>query len=181
MLNGLYPVMIFNFSKLSQSTQESLAKIPIVSSIVDKIGLPPIPIYLDEKITGLAIASEEKAIEIQTTTETLTSGEKPEVNQKGINSTVTINIEASANSLGITLFSALADQIFDKVTSKEYSITYLHGAVTIFNGLINRFTISQGNNETKYYITIELVRVGFETITKDTIPVVPKVSGAVPL
>lgn len=181
MLNGIYPIFIFNFSKAEKSVQEAVAKIPIVSQLVTKIGLPPIPIYLDEKITGLCIAGEERSIEVQSSTETLTDGGTPTVDQKGIQSTVSINLEANAGSLGLTLFSALLDQVFEKVTSKEYTVTYLSGAVTVFNGLINRFTISQGNNSTKYLISIELIRAGLKTQPPTGVPVVQKVTSARPL
>lgn len=179
MLNGLYPIIIFNFSKSSKSVQDTVAKIPIVADIVSKIGLPPIPIYLDEKLTGLAIASEEKSVEIQSSTETTTDGAAPTVDQKGISSTVIVNLEASNDSLGMILFSALADQVFEKVTAKEYSVTYLSGGVTLFNGLLNRFNISQGNNQTKFYITLELIRTTNQTKQKSTIPVVPGATGEV--
>lgn len=181
MLNGLYPIVIFNFSKLLPSVQDSIAKIPVVSSIVEKVGLPPIPIYLDEELTGLAIASEEKSIEIQSTTETKTSGETPDVNQKGLSSTVSVTLEANQDSLGLTLFSALADQLFEKVTSKEYSVTYLSGATTVFNGLLGRFSISKVDNTNKYLISFEIIRNGLETQPKPTNPVIERLQGGVNL
>jgi hypothetical protein len=64
----------------------------------------------------------------------------------------------NADSIGISLFSALADLIFPKVTSKEYSITYLHGAVTVFAGLLHSFSITQKANTTCYNITLELIK-----------------------
>jgi hypothetical protein len=181
MLNGIDPIIIFHFSKLSPETAASVASIPVISSIVNKIGLPPIPVYLSEKLTGLYIDSEDKNIDIETSSETLSNGEDPQINQKGINSTVTINIVASRDSIGLTLLSALADRIFQKVTSKEYSITYLHGAVTVFNGLLQSFAITQNSNNDLYNITLEIFRTTLETETAASIPVVPKVTGAVPL
>jgi hypothetical protein len=181
MLNGLDPIIIFNFSKLSAADQETLASIPIVSSIVEKIGLPPIPIYLSERLTGLYIDSEDKNIDIETSSETLTNGEAPQINQKGLNSTVTISLVASRNSIGLTLLAALADRIFKKVTSREYSITYLHGAVTVFNGLLNSFQISQNAENDLYNINIELFTTTVETQEPAGVPVVEKVTGAVPL
>lgn len=178
MLNGIYPIFIFNFSKAEKSVQDAVSKIPIVSQLVNKIGLPPVPVYLDEKLTGLALASEEKSIEIQTTTDTLTSGEQPDINQKGLSSTVQINLEANNKSIGLTLFSALADQLFEKVTSKEYTVTYLSGAVTVINGLVSRLNIVPVPNSTKMNITIELIRTGLQTQVKSGVPVVQKTVGA---
>lgn len=182
MLNGIDPIILFNFFKvLTPDEVASISKIPIVSSVYDKIGLPPIPIYLSEKLTGLLIDSEDKSIDIETTVETLPNGTDPKVTQKGINSTVKINIVAVKESIGMTLLSALADLIFAKVTSREYSITYLHGAVTVFGGLLHSFSINQNAEDTKYNITIELSRSTVKTIQPVAPPFVNKLVGAVPL
>jgi hypothetical protein len=181
MLNGIEPIIIFNFFKATPATIASLQKIPVVADVVESIGLPPIPIYLSEKATGILIVSEDKNIDLQTSTETLTSGTDPKVDQKGISSTVRINIEASRKSLGVTLLSAMADLLFKKATSKEYSITYLHGAVTVFGGLLESFQISQNADNDLYNISITLSRSGVKTQETASVPVVNPVVGAVPL
>lgn len=177
MLNGLDPIILFNFYKSTPTQLQSLAKIPLVADIVDTIGLPPIPVYLSEKLTGLYIDNEDKNIDIQTSTETLSSGETPIVQQKGINSTVRINLIASRDSIGVTLLSAMADLIFQKVTSKEYSITYLHGAITVFGGLLHSFSINQNANDDLYNISIELARGGISTAEPTKLPVISGVPG----
>lgn len=173
MLNGIDPILIFNFWKLTPEEEQSLAKIPIVSSIVSKIGLPPIPIYLSEKLTGLMIDSEDKSIEIQTDTETLPSGGDPVTNQKGISSTIKVTLVATKDSIGLTLLSALADFVLPKVTSKEYSITYLHGSIVVFGGLLNSFSIQQQSNDTRQTITFEITK-SFKTQEPSKIPIVPR-------
>lgn len=177
MLNGIDPIIIFNFSKLAPDVQASVADIPIVSSIVKKIGLPPIPVYLSEVITGLCITSEEKIISAQTNTETLANGDNPKTDQKGIESTIKIEMEGDKESIGIILLSAMADRVFDKLSSKEYSITYLHQAVTIFNGLLHSFNISQPADMTKLTITFELARQSQETQQKEDPPDVQRTQG----
>ena len=158
MLGGIDPIIIFEFSKLTPSQEASVAKIPIVSSIVSKIGLPPIPIYLSEKLTGLYIDSEDRNIDIQTTVETLSDSSQPQVNQKAINSTTSINMIANKNSIGLTLLSALCDLVVPKVSSKEYTITYLHGSVTIFRGLLHTFSVSQSAESDLLTIKLELTK-----------------------
>lgn len=158
MLNGIDPIIIFQFSKLSPESKESVSKIPIVSSIVNAIGLPPIPIYLSEKLTGLYIQSEDKSIDIETSTETLADGGPPKINQKGLNSTVKISMVASNDSIGLALISSLCDLVLPKVSSKEYSITYLHGAVIVFQGLLHSFSITQTSDNSLYTVTLELVK-----------------------
>jgi hypothetical protein len=179
MLNGVDPIIIFNFKILPPSIQASIAKIPIVESIIGAIDLPLVPIYLSEKLTGIYIDTESKNIEIDTQTETLSSGGDPTFHQRGIQSTVRIDMLANQDSLGVALFSAMADFIFPRVTSKEYSITYLHGAVTVFAGLLHSFSMNQDASSTLYKISMELIKPSKGI--KSAIPVVSKVTGAVPL
>lgn len=157
MLNGVDPIIIFNFKKLTPgSLAETISRIPLVASVVSAIDLPAIPIYLSERLTGIYIDSENKSIEIDTSIDTLTNGGEPSVNQKALSSTVKIEMQAAQGSIGISLFSALADLILPKVSSKEYSITYLHGAVTVFGGWLHSFAITQASNSTLYTISLEL-------------------------
>lgn len=180
MLGGIDPILIFDFSKLSATDEESLSKIPIISSIVSKIGLPPIPIYLSEKLTGLYIDSEDKNIDIETTTETLPDGSTPLINQKAINSTIRINLVAHRDSIGLTLLSAVCDLILPKVTSREYSITYLHGAVTVFAGLLHSFSINQNTQNELMNVTLEIVKTPIKPVKKGP-PEVKPISESVPL
>lgn len=181
MLNGIAPIILFSFKKKVDLDFDSESDIPIVSDIISAIPLPPIPIYLDEKLTGIVITSESKAIDIATSIDTKTNGKEPDVNQKGVSSMVTIKMIASKNSLGVTLLSTLADLIFTRVTSKEYSITYLHGAVTVFGGLLHTFQVDQTSDNDLYDITIQI-----SSANRSTVPLLPsttvsKSTGALPL
>jgi hypothetical protein len=182
MLNGLDPIILIQFYEAPPAVFDTLEKIPLISSYTDRIGLPPIPIYLSEKLTGLYIDNEDKNVDIQTVTETLSDGSTPFTFQKGVGSTVRINLVASKESIGVTLLSALADQIFEKVSSKQYTVSYLHGAVTIFNGLMHSFSINQNANDDLYNIAIELSRSGTanETQQQTDVPQVPGTVGGVP-
>lgn len=182
MLNGIDPIIIFHFWKLTPAQEASISKIPIISSIVSKIGLPPIPIYLSERLTGLYISDTEKSVEIETKTDTLSdSATDPLVNQKAIQSTIKINMLASRDSIGMTLISALIDLIVPKVTSKEYSISFLYGATTVFNGLLHSFNISQNAENDLYTVTIELSKTSTKTVEKTGPPEVTPVAEPVTL
>lgn len=181
MLNGIAPILIFQFYKLGQENQASIASIPIVSQIYSRIGFAPIPLYLDERLTGIYIDTENKSIDVETSVETDAGGGTPIVNQKGLNSVVTINMLANRDSIGVTLLAAMADIIFEKVTSKEYAVSYLNGAVTVFNGLLHQFSIDQNSDDTLYRINLQLTRS-----TGKTTPPIPnlqvsKSTGALPL
>lgn len=158
MLNGLDPIILFQFKKLPPSVAAYVATIPVVSTIVDKIGLPPIPIYLSESATGLMIQSEDKSIDIETTIEALSDGGTPHVTQKSLNSTVSINFQARKGSLGLILVSAICDLIIPKVTSQEYGISYFHAETTIFDGLLHSFKVGATKQNDLVDITLELVK-----------------------
>jgi hypothetical protein len=190
-LNGIDPIIIFQFAKnvdpkftgpIEPSTgQKIIASIPLISSIPTLVEAPPIPIYLSEQITGLVIASESKSIDMQTDVETKSDASTPDVNQKGINETVKINIKGNKNSLGLTLLTTMASLILDRVTAKEYAISYLHGAITVFRGVLHSFSVDQDSNSDLIFITIELAK-GAKTPQKPSdIPVVGREVGALPL
>lgn len=181
MLNGIDPIIIFNFKIKADSVLSILTDIPVVASIVNMIDLPVIPLYLSENLTGIVIDQESKSIEVDTSIDTLSNGGEAEVNQRAISSTVKIDMIASRNSLGVALFSAMSDLIFPKLTSKEYSITYLHGAVTVFGGLLHSFSISQNSNDDRYNISLELIKPKSGGIVKAAVTQVSRVVGAVPL
>ena len=178
MLNGIDPIIIFGFKKLPPSIAANPA-IPVAGAAGLPLDLPFIPIYLSEKLTGIYIDSEDKNLDVDTTVTATSDGSTPIVNQRPISSTITINMKASRDSIGVSLFSAMADLVFPKLTSKEYNITYLHGAVTVFQGLLHSFSITQNSNDDLYNITLGLVKPPAEI--KSPVPVVGKVTGAVPL
>ncbi len=175
MLNGIDPILIFNFSKLTTQAKSVIAKVPETATIISKIDLPAIPIYLSEKMTGVYIDTEDKTLDIDTSIETTVLADDPIKNQRSINNTVKITMIANRDSIGLTLLSAMSDLIFPKVTSREYSITYLHGAVTVFAGLLHSFAITQNSNNDLYNITLELIRPGIGV--KLPIPEVPGAKG----
>jgi hypothetical protein len=180
MLNGIDPIILIKLYKVV-GTNNDLNKIPVVSDAFTKLGYAVIPIYLSEQLTGLFIDSEEKNVDITTETETKEDGTSPDVKQKGVGVVTRINLQASGDSIGLTLLSALIDQVFEKVSSKEYSITYLHKAVTIFDGLLHSFQISQNANDDRYNVTIEIARGDQKTTTQIPFPTVTKVTGTAPL
>jgi len=181
MLGGIDPVIIFQFSKLAgTSFAEQILKIPLVSEIPDVVAQPPIPIYLSESLTGLFIDTEDKNVDTEVDIQTKTDGSEPAVEQKGVSSTVSINLQGRKDSLGIALLSAMIDLAFDKVTSKEYAITYLHGATTIFRGMIKSYSVNQSATTNLLTIKIELTKGAKQPQKKQTIVVVPAQTGGIP-
>jgi hypothetical protein len=183
MLNGIAPIIIFQFKKkVPAQTSTPDVGPPFVSEEEVFVDLPPIPIYLDDNLTGLLITDESKSVDAQTDVETKTDGSNPDVNQKGISAVTRINLQARKDSIGVTLLAAMSDLLLEKMTSKEYSVTYLNGAVTIFQGLIHSFSINQTADKDLYDIQIEISRGPVKSPTKvELIPTVGKSTGATPL
>lgn len=181
MLGGIDPIIIFQISKLaSTGFADLISKVPLVSDIPTLIDQPPIPIYLSESLTGIYIDSEDKYVDIQTETTTTADGEPPDPNQSAIGSTVTINLIAKKNSLGLALLSSMIDLVFEKVTSKEYAITYLHGSTTIFRGLLQSYSVQQNASNELLSIKIELSRGQKQPKKVSGVPDVPRTRGVLP-
>ncbi len=156
-LNALEPILIFQFYKLVPSTEVAANGIPVAGAQTRVIGAV-IPIYLSDKLTGLFIDGESKNIDIDTEMQGNVSGEVANVSQKPIGSVTTVQLKAQSNSVGLTLLLALIEQILDKTNSKEYELTYMHGATTIFGGLIHGISVEQGGNDDLMRIKLEVSR-----------------------
>lgn len=186
MLGGIDPIIIIQLAKNIDPTFVGpeqpgiLSRIPVVSQIPTVVDQPPIPIYLSENLTGIFVDSEDKNVDIQTSVETLSNGEEPDVNQKGIGSTVTINLIAKKDSIAMSLLSGLMDQVFEKLSSKEYAISYLHGPVTIFRALLQSYQVSQVADTDILNIRIELTKGAKTPVKAPALEAVPGFQGTLP-
>ncbi len=182
MLNGLDPIILIHLSKRTdvQAFTNLQSLIPIVSSdIQDMIDFPPIPIYLSESIFGIVIDSESKNVDIITDFETKSNGDPAIKNQKGANSSITVNLTGLKDSIPITLLSAFIDIAFEKASSKEYAITYLHGATTVFRGLLKSFAIDQVEGTNKLSIKLEISTGESKPQKSSVIPSPPALSNKI--
>jgi len=178
MLNGLAPIMLFQFYKNVPEVPTALGSIPVVGEYLSSLALPPIPVYLDERQSGILITAESKTIDIETKLDSKTNG-GTDVNQKALGSTINVQMTAEASNLGVVLFSAFADLILDKVTSQEYSVTYMNGPIVLINGLLHSLSIDPEEGTTLYRINMVLTRGKSQAAAPDT--TLTKSEGAVPL
>lgn len=161
MINGLDPIIIFNFNKpVSAGFLNTLKSINLVSQKTDSIPIPPIPLYLSENLTGIYVTTQDKSIQIDTSLSTLSTGETPLIAQKGIQTSVKIGMIANNDSIGMLLLSAFMDQVFPVVTAKGFTITYINGSIIVFNGLLHSFQITQDTESTLMKISLEIIKVG---------------------
>lgn len=163
MLGSLDPIIIFQLYKKLPAAQKTIATAPITSTkdsntAATRATIAVIPIYLSAEITGVYIDTESKNIDIDTDMQSLTSGAAALINQKALASIVTVNLTGKQDSIGLTVLLALSELILDRATSNEYEITYMHGGVTVFGGLIHSLSFDQGTENDLYKIKIEISR-----------------------
>jgi hypothetical protein len=183
MLGGIAPVLIFSFPLSPKSaTFNAIAGIPLIGETIAKnVGLP-IPLYLDEKLTGLYVESETKAIDIDTVVQPRNDGGAPLVDQRGLNSLITVNMLASKDSILLSVLLALNDIVFSKVVSKEYNVSYLNGSTAIFGGLLHGFSTQNGSDDDLIRIVLQLSKANQQgTTPNNVVSVLPKITGAIPV
>lgn len=181
MLNGVAPILIFTFPPNIPALNplfNALSGIPLIGDVVAQAGIP-IPLYLDERITGLYVESEAKNLDIETTVEPRYDDKKPFIYQKALNSSVTINMIASRSSLLLPALLALTDLIVPKLVSQKYSVTYLNGSTLIFGGLLQGLNTSQGADDDLIRITMQIQKTD-QRPAPGVPPVLNAVTGSVP-
>lgn len=181
MLGGLDPVIIFQFKKLAPTVGAAIARIPVISQVQSLIDMPPIPIYLAEKTFNIVIGGTSKSVDIETDTETLTSGAAPDVNQKGIQSSIEMVITGKSNSVALTLLSAMIDQVYEKATSKEYAISFLYGSTTIFGAVLHSYSSENIEGTDKLEVKIKLSKGDKNPVKANPVGSVPGSNGTIPV
>lgn len=171
MLNGVAPILIFTFPVLPSGTFSSLSGIPLVGETLAASTALPIPIYMDEKLTGLYIDSESKSIDIATQVDANADGSTPKVQQAPLASTVTINMKALKTSTVLSALIGLIDLAFGKAIAKGYSISYLNGPTTIFGAKIDAFNVSTDADNELMNISLVINQSGKATSAVPSLPV----------
>ncbi len=181
MLNGVAPILIFSFvPSFLSGLFEGIAGIPVLGSIIP-LGIP-IPIYLDEKTTGIYIESESKAIDIDTVPLVRYDEKQSSVDQRGLNNVITVNMIANRDSIMLSVLLALNDMVFGRVVKQSYSVTYLNGATTVFNGLLHGFSAQQSSNDDITRITLQISKANLAPPVKGAPTLVNKaITGATPV
>lgn len=182
MLNGVAPIIIFSFKpQLTQALFSGVAGIPVIGDVLNNIGIP-IPIYLDENLTGIHVESESKAIDIDTQIQTRYDGKPANYDQRGLSNLITINMLANRTSILLSVLLAMNDVIFSKVVAKEYNITYLNGATTIFGGLLHGFSTQSGSDDDLIRIVMQIEKGNQNKPTPANLSFqLPKITGATPV
>lgn len=158
MLGGIAPLLIITLKK-APGPEDPL--LPFLRQEIggETVDLAVIPLYLSRELSGLIVESESKTIDIRTDTDTQVTDNPPEAMQRGVNSVISISILATKDAPGINVLMALSDKMFEWVTNptRPYSVTWLNGAFTLFEGLFDSFTVNQSTEDPSVYkITLQL-------------------------
>lgn len=185
MLNGLAPVIIFCFPLVPKGPNINTfvgppVPLTLTDEVIKALGVP-IPIYLDEKLTGVYVDSETKNIDIETTVEAKLENGTPDISQRGLDSVVSVTMKANKGSVVLTAFLALCDLAFQKVASQEYRVSYFNGATSIFNGLLHGFGTSTDADSDLMTITLQISKANQKITPVSTTSVLPKITGAIPI
>lgn len=152
MLNGVAPIFIFTVSPVPK-TSNPLSGVPVISDLLESVGIP-IPIYLDEQLTGLYVDTEEKSIDIDNDVVAVNKG-GAKVFQNPLESMVTINLIGKKDSVALMVLLAMNDLIFSKL-KYGYGISYLNGPTAIFNGLLKTFATNSSSENDLIRITMQI-------------------------
>lgn len=126
-------------------------------------GSVPIPVYLDEELTGLAVKNEEDGMSISTDYIPVldgkpgTDGKNIKVLQRGESQSTRITLVGEKNSVGLNILLPMIKSILSKVfAQKEYRVAYFNKNVLIFNARLTSYQMTPGEDDTKVTITITL-------------------------
>lgn len=154
MLGGVAPILIFTFPK--RLALSSASGIPLIGKfIAQNVGIP-IPIYLDERLTGVYVQGESKTTTIETDAQQRQDGKGTVTSQRALQNDVTVNLFAKSDSVLLSVLLAMNDLIFKKVVSEEYSVSYLNGPTVILGGLLQRFDTTSGTDDNLLRIALQL-------------------------
>lgn len=123
----------------------------------------PMPIYLDEELTGLGVANESDSLSISSDYVPVLNGnpgkdgKSIKVLQRGENQQTSITLVGEKNSIGLNILLPLMKSILSQVfAQREYRIAYFNKNVLIFNARLTGYQMTPGENDTRITISITL-------------------------
>lgn len=185
-LNKVAPLIIFKIA-LEDNNYDAYAEaasIPVVggllTELLDAVDGIPIPIYLEEQVSGIVVDSISNSYDIDTAVEGINKATALDVSQRVIEATTTVNMTCNdKDSLVLSAIMAFMDMILRKAVSRAYTISYIHGSTVILNGLLKSFNTNGTADSEIVTMTMVLIKVNgkgdpvFQTITP--------ITGAVPI
>ena len=175
MLNGLYPVIVFQKINEVRGRMENGR---IVSTDVSGTALSkPIPIYLDEQLTGIALISQSRRVEFANDTIVDNATGEMKVKQRGVSNSVDIELKANRNSTGLNILLPLVNIAFQMAALGKYVISYFNQNVILFSAKLTNFVADENSDNTAVIIRFSLSAEEKEASTEDN-NIISKTSGS---
>lgn len=170
MLNGLAPVLIFQFYRRKQ--RGGIAELDIItefgketiikdSRYYEKTGGEPIPIYLSEKLFKVAWIGHDASINIGT------KSIADQIFQQPYNSNITIELAFNRKDSIIAKLLPLLDLCYNKISSADYNISYFNQDILIFKSKLTDVKQNSRANSELTELSITLSKDETESAVKD--------------
>lgn len=138
----------------------------------------PIPVYLDEKLTGVYVDTEKYGLTVSTDAVVNYDPEKGKqgnlvLQQKGESQQAVINLIGRRDSIVLNMLLPALQSIYSKIVAKkDYRLAYFNQNTLIFNGRLSQFEINQTrqNNLVSFSIGIEVPAEETGSPAADMIP-----------
>jgi len=136
-LGGLAPIIIFTFYKPIPAALSG-----ILPASIKRIPLVPIPLYLDERITGLQLDDYDRTITIDVMRDGVSAFERVS------GDVVHLKFHAKKDSIVLTVLTALIDRIMQTFEKKvvpnfddrDYSLTIFYDNIFILDASLEEFS-----------------------------------------
>jgi len=140
-LGGLAPIIVFTFYKtFTNPFSSAVSALGPVQPV--KIPLVPIPVYLDEKITGMQLDDYDRTITIDVMRDGVSAFERVS------GDVVHLKFHAKKDSIVLTVLTALIDRIMKtfeenvvpKSDERNYSLTIFYDNIFILDASLEEFS-----------------------------------------
>lgn len=167
MLGGIDPILVFTFASINANAtaNSAISAVPLIGdAILENLGVP-IPLYLSEKLTGISVDTESIDITVDSNVQLNKVNNEAIVDQKGLNSILTVNMISTKSSLVLAALVAFTDVIFSRLVSKSAKISYIHGSTIVLNALLHSFTMRQREGSDLVDVVLQLEKSNITPVT----------------
>ena len=143
MLGGTAPVLVFNFASISSASVLNKLGFNIGEDSIFNFDVPivSIPVYLDEKLTGIIVDDHERNINIEFETDGMGGNYERE-----ISSDVRVTLIAQKDNIAFQGFLALFEQILKRVPEQSYKLYFYYDNVFLTNASLKDFSETTREN-----------------------------------
>jgi len=152
MLGGTAPVLVFNFASISSASILNKLGFNIGEDSIFNLDIPivSIPVYLDEKLTGILLDDHERSINIEF------EQDENHNYERVISSDVKVTLVAQKDNVAFQGFLALFEQILKRVNYQAYKIYFYYDDVFMTNASLKDFAVTTIENTDTRVVTFTL-------------------------